>query len=116
MFDQLGIIEYDNDDIKAEELFEAAVECGAENVESDGNWHEITCQVEDFSTVRDGLAEKYGDAEGAKLGWKAKEPVVLDLEQAEKITRFIDVLEYDDDVQSVTGGFEIPDEIVEQME
>lgn len=116
MFDQIGLIEYPANVASNEDIFEAAAEAGADNVESDDEIHEIICDPNALSQVRDSLQEKYGDAETARLSWKAKEPVDLDLDKAEKILKFVEALEDNDDVQYVTGNFNVSDEIAEQLE
>lgn len=116
MFDQVGIIEYEGSVASADDMFEFAAEAGADNVESSDEWHEITCDPNNFSVVRDALVEKYGDPETAKLGWKPKEPVELDLEKAETILKLVDVLEDNDDVQFVYGNYIIPDDIADQLQ
>jgi len=115
MFDQVGLIEFVTSVASADEMFEAAVEAGADNVESDEDIYSVTCDPNDFSAVRDALVAKYGDPETARLSWQAKDPMELDLEKAEKVIRLVDSLEDDDDVQYVSGSFSISDEIAEQL-
>lgn len=116
MFDRVGLIEYPANVASADEMFEAAVEAGADNVESNDEWHEITSEMEAFNTVRDALVEKFGDPETACLVWKAKDPQSLNLEQAQKLMKLVDALEDLDDVQNVEGAFDIPDDVAEQLE
>lgn len=117
MFDKLGVIGYDGAIIKEDEMLEAAIDAGAENVESSEDWHEITTSVEDFIKVRDTLMEKFGEPKEASLKWVAKDPVVIDdLEKAEKIKKLLDALEDNDDVQNVYSNFETTDEIAEKLE
>ncbi|MDA0902270.1 MAG: YebC/PmpR family DNA-binding transcriptional regulator [Proteobacteria bacterium] len=115
MFDHVGLIEYEGNVASEDAMFEAAIEAGAQEVESSEDWHSVICSVEDFSTVRDALIEKFGDPKTAKLDWKAKDSVALTLEQAEKIIKLTDALEDCDDVQSVYGNFEIPDDVAEKL-
>jgi YebC/PmpR family DNA-binding regulatory protein len=115
MFDQVGIIEYAASVASGDAMFEAAVEAGAGNVESSEEIHEVTCDPNDFSTVREALITKFGDPETSRLGWKAKDAVELDLEKAEKILKLVDALEDDDDVQFVVGSFLIPDEVADKL-
>jgi YebC/PmpR family DNA-binding regulatory protein len=115
MFDQVGIIEYAVDVASGDAMFEAAVESGAGNVDSSDEIHEVTCDPNDFSSVREALIAKFGDPESSRLGWKAKDAAELDLEKAEKILKLVDALEDDDDVQYVVGSFLIPDEIAEKL-
>jgi len=115
MFEQVGLVEYPSGVASADDMFEMAAEAGADNVESDEEWHVVTCETTSLSEVRDMLTEKYGDPETARMAWKAKDPAELDLEKAEKIVKLIDVLEDNDDVQYVEGNFTIPDAIAEKL-
>jgi transcriptional/translational regulatory protein YebC/TACO1 len=96
-------------------MFEAALEAGAENVESTDEVHEITTAMEDMSTVRDALEEKFGPAESAGLTWKPANTVPLDEETAASLLKLIDVLDDSDDVQTVSGNFEIADDVLERL-
>lgn len=116
MFDHVGMVRFNGDVAGEEEMFEAALEAGADEVESDEESHVIFTQVENFTGSRDALIEKYGDPTSAKLIWKAKSPTeITDLDQAQKLMKMVDALEDLDDVQTVTGGFDFSDEIAEQL-
>tara|TARA_B100001564_G_scaffold295814_1_gene261079 strand:- start:878 stop:1624 length:747 start_codon:yes stop_codon:yes gene_type:complete len=115
MFDRIGLVELSADVADHDTIFEAAAEAGAEDVDSNDEFHVITCAPDELNVVRDALTDHYGDPETAKLAWRPKEPMELDLEQAEKIIKLIDALEDNDDVQDVTGNFIIPDDIAEQL-
>src|SRR6202000_3187868 len=72
MLERKGVVVYpakaaNGSAIGGDAMFEAALEAGADNVESGGGGHEITCAPDDFSRVRDALQAKVGDASGAKL-------------------------------------------------
>ncbi len=117
MFERVGIIEYPVSAASADAIFEAAVECGADNVESSEEAHNITCTIDDLTSVRDALIAKYGDPESARIGWVAKiTSEVANVEQAESILKLVDALEDLDDVQYVTGNFIVPDEIAEKFD
>lgn len=115
MFDQVGIIEYQASVASGDNMFEAIIEAGASDVESDDEMHVIYCDINEFAAVREALVAKFGDPESSRLGWRAKDAAELDLEKAEKIVKMVDSLEDDDDVQFVTGNFTIPDEIAEKL-
>lgn len=115
MFDQVGIIEYPADAAEDDAIFEAALEAGADNVESTAEIHEIICAVEAFSQVRDGLAETLGDAASAKLGWIPKSGTPLDEEKAAALIKLVETLEDNDDVQNVFHNAEIEDSILEKL-
>lgn len=115
MFDHIGLIEYEAKIASEEKMFEAALEAGATDVESNSDWHIITCETENFSYLRDALIAKFGDPKTAKLDWKPKNTVELDLESAQKILKLVDLLEDDDDVQLVTGNYIIADSVAEKL-
>jgi YebC/PmpR family DNA-binding regulatory protein len=116
MFDRVGLIQYKADAATADEMFEAALEAGAINCESDDEMHEITTESGDLNAVGEVLAAKFGESEEAKLDWIAKEPMVIDdVEKAEKILNLIENLEDNDDVASVSANFDIPDEIGQKL-
>lgn len=116
MFERVGLIQYPKEATSADAMFEAAVEAGADNAESDDYTHEIICNPDTFSSVRDALAEKFGDAETARLSWKPNDLIAInDVDQATKLMKLIDILEDNDDVQYVEGNYDIPDDIAEKL-
>ena len=94
---------------------EAAIEAGAEDVESGEDGHVIWCADADLSEVSTALEAALGEAEHAKLVWRPQTTTELDLEAAQSLMRLIEALEDDDDVQSVTANFEISDEVMAQL-
>lgn len=110
MFDHIGLIEYEAKVASEEIMFEAAIEAGASDVESNADWHIVTCATENFSQVRDALIAKFGDPTTGKLDWKPKNTIELDFETAQKILKLVDMLEDNDDVQLVAGNYIISDE------
>ena len=115
-FDRVGEIIFEESSISADDMFEMALEAGADNVESDDNIHEITCVMEELNTVSTALAESTGEEpKSAKLIWKAQNMITLDLDGATKLMKMIDVLEDLDDVQNVYGNYDIPDDVMEKL-
>jgi YebC/PmpR family DNA-binding regulatory protein len=115
MFDRVGVIGYEGSVASEDDMFEVAVEAGAESIESSKEWHEVICQPESLNKVRDALITKFGDPKEAKLDWRAKTTTELNLEQAQKVMKLVDMLEDNDDIQSVTGNFEIPNDVAEKL-
>lgn len=115
MFDRVGQIIYPKDKASADDMFEAAVEAGAENCESEGDIHEITTGAEDLAAVRDALEAKFGEAEKADLIWKPNTMSELDFDQAESLMKLVEALEDDDDVQTVTTNMDVSDDIMEKL-
>ncbi len=115
MFERVGQIVYPLSVGDADAMFEAAVEAGAENVESGDESHEITTPVDDFAAVRDALEEKLGEPERAGLAWVPQNTIPVNEEQAATLLKLIDVLEDNDDVQTVFANFDIADEVMERL-
>jgi len=115
MFERVGLIEYPSDVADADDMFEAALEAGAGDVESGEDGHEITCAPEDLGTVRDALVQSFGEPEAARLDWKPQNTVPLDEDAAASVLKFLDVLDDNDDVQRVAANFDISDEVMERL-
>jgi YebC/PmpR family DNA-binding regulatory protein len=109
-FDRLGLIEYPASAGDDEKVLEAAIEAGAEDVESDEDGHRIWTSVDSLHEVAKALEPMLGEAEGAKLAWKPQTEVEVRREQAQQLARLMEALDEDDDVQTVWGNERIPDE------
>ncbi|HEX8528087.1 YebC/PmpR family DNA-binding transcriptional regulator [Allosphingosinicella sp.] len=114
-FDRLGLIEFPASAASADQVFEAAIEAGAEDVESDEGGHEIWTTQESLHEVARALEQSLGAPESTRLAWRPQTPVDVDGAAAEQLVRLIDSLEDDDDVQTVWGNYEIPDEVMEKL-
>jgi YebC/PmpR family DNA-binding regulatory protein len=116
MFDRIGAIRYPASAAGAEAVFEAALEAGADNVESDDDGHEITCAPDDLAAVRDTLEAAFGTPEYARLDWRPQTSVpVADEDAARILMKLLDALEDNDDVQRVQANFDISDEIMARL-
>jgi len=115
MFDRIGLIVLDSDVGAADEVFEAAVDAGAENVEPSEDGHEITCAPDDLMKVRDALAERFGDPREASLTWKPQTTVSVEDETAASLIKLLDVLDDNDDVQRVSANFEVDDAVLARL-
>ncbi len=117
MFDRVGEITYPADAADADAMFEAALEAGAEEVESDEDGHAIYTDGADLHAVVEALTAALGkEPDNANLIWKPKEPIELDKDGAEKMMRLIDALEDNDDVQTVYGNYTIPESVLAELE
>ncbi len=114
-FDRLGLIEFPASAGSADHVFEAAIEAGAEDVESDEDGHEIWTAQEDLHGVAKALEAALGEPETVKLAWRPQTPVEVGEEDAGSLVRLIDALEEDDDVQTVWGNYEVSDEVMEKL-
>ena len=114
-FERLGLIEYPSGAGDEDKVLEAAIEAGAQDVESSEDGHEIWTAPEDLHEVAGNLEAALGEAESVKLAWKPSLTVEIDEGAAATLLRLVDTLDDDDDVQTVWGNYEIADEIMEKL-
>jgi len=116
MFSRLGEVTYPAKVASADAMLEGAIEAGADDVESGEEDHVILCAPDDLSAVRDALEATFGPSSSAKLVWRpATTAPVTDEEVAQSLFKFIDVLEDNDDVQTVYANFDIPDDLMAKL-
>ena len=115
MFDRIGSIQYPAAAASADEMFEAALEAGAQDVASDEDGHDVTCEPDDFNTVRDALEARFAGPEQAALAWRPQNTIELDEDGAEKLFRLLETLEDNDDVQTVSANFSVSDDIMSRL-
>jgi YebC/PmpR family DNA-binding regulatory protein len=115
MFDHVGVVEYDAAAASAEAMFEAAIEAGAEDVQSSDGGHEIYTAPDSLREVAKALEAKLGEPRRAALVWKPKNTVPVDDEQGEKLLALLESLNEHDDVQNVYANFEVSDAVVAKM-
>ena len=99
----------------ADTVMMAAIEAGAEDVESSEEGHVIYCADTDLNDVSTALEAELGESESTKLIWRPVTTTEMDLENMEKLMKLVDALEEDDDVQRVTTNFEASDEVMAQL-
>jgi len=114
-FDRMGLITYPAGAGDADRLFEAALEAGAEDVSSSDDGHEIWTATDSLHEVARALEPVLGEPEGAKLAWRPQTEVSVGETDAAQLMKLIDALEDDDDVQTVWGNYDVPDEVMEKL-
>jgi YebC/PmpR family DNA-binding regulatory protein len=114
-FDRLGLITYPAKDGDAEKVFDAALEAGAEDVESDDEEHRIWTALDSLHEVVRALEPVLGEAEGAKLAWRPHMQVGVAEDDARQLLKMIDTLDDDDDVQQVWGNYDVPEDVLERL-
>jgi YebC/PmpR family DNA-binding regulatory protein len=115
MFERKGVVRYPAKAASADAMFEAALEAGADNVESDAEFHEATSATEDFAQLRDKLEAKFGPPLEARLMWRPVSTAAVDGEAAERLLKMIEALEDNDDVQTVSANYEIADDVLTRL-
>jgi len=115
MFNRLGVVRYPAEAASADDMLEAAIEAGAENVDSSADGHEVTTAPDEIFAVRDALEARFGTPETARLEWRPTTSVTLDEERASGVLKLLDVLEDNDDVQNVYANFDIPEAVMTKL-
>ena len=114
-FERLGLIEYPASAGDEDTVLEAAIEAGADDIESDDDGHAIWTSVDVLHPVSRELEKALGEAVAVKLAWKPGLKVEMNAKDAATLLKLIDILDEDDDVQTVWGNYEISDEVMEQL-
>jgi YebC/PmpR family DNA-binding regulatory protein len=114
-FERKGMIEYPASAGGEDKVFEAAIEAGADDVESGEDGHTIWTEMEALHEVAKALEGSLGEAESVKLAWKPNLTVEVTDGDAQTLFKLVDALEDDDDVQTVWGNYEVSDEVMEKL-
>lgn len=115
-FERLGLIVYPASAGSEDKVLEAAMEAGAEDIQSGAEEHEIWTAADDLHEVASTLEKLLGEAETVKLAWKPNIMVDMDEAGAGTLFKLLDVLDDDDDVQTVWGNYEVSDEIMAKLD
>jgi YebC/PmpR family DNA-binding regulatory protein len=117
MFNRRGEIAYDAAAAgDFDTVFEAALEAGAEDVESgEDGVYTVTCAPDDFARVRDTMEEKLGPPQSAELTWRPMSTVAVDEEPAGSLFKLLDALDDNEDVQRVAANYEISDDVMARL-
>ncbi|MEO9685388.1 MAG: YebC/PmpR family DNA-binding transcriptional regulator [Tateyamaria sp.] len=116
MFDRKGVVSYPAAVGDADTVMMAAIEAGAEDVESSEDGHVIWCADTDLNDVSNALETELGESESTKLIWRPTTTTEMDVIAMQKLMKLVDALEDDDDVQQVTTNFEASDEVMAQLD
>jgi YebC/PmpR family DNA-binding regulatory protein len=114
-FERLGLIEYPASAGDEDKVLEAAIEAGADDVESDDDGHRIWTNINSLHQVAKALEPMLGEGEGAKLAWRPSTEVEVRGDDAQQLLKLMDALDEDDDVQTVWGNDKAPDEELERL-
>ena len=109
MWDRVGEIVYPATAASADKAMDAAIEAGADDVQSDEENHVILCAFEDIGDVSKALETSLGEALSVKTIWKPQNNIPVDEERAQSLMKLVAALEDDDDVQNVYANFEVDD-------
>ena len=116
MFDRMGEVVYPASVGDADTVMMAAIEAGADDVQSDEDNHVIYCLDTDLNDVSNALEKELGESESTKLIWKPNMTTELDIDGFTKLMKLLDILEEDDDVQRVTTNMDVSDDVMASFE
>ena len=114
-FERKGLIEYAGSAGDEDKVLEAAIEAGADDVESGEDGHSIWTDMESLHEVAGGLENSLGAPEAVKLAWKPNLTVEVAEGDAGTLFKLVDTLEDDDDVQTVWGNYTVSDEVMDKI-
>lgn len=116
MFQTKGIISYDTEKYSEEQIFEVALENGADDVTTTDGVIEVVTAPSDFANVLEAMQKAGFEQESAEVAKVADKTVALDSDKARKVLKIIDKLEELDDVQQVSSNLELPDDFEDSDE
>jgi transcriptional/translational regulatory protein YebC/TACO1 len=105
----------EGENLNEDQVMEAAIEAGAEDVQFDDGSAQVYTSMEDLWDVHQGLTEAGLNPAEAQLTRIPQNTIALDGKQAETMLKLMEMLEDNDDVQNVYANFDIPDEVFEKM-
>jgi YebC/PmpR family DNA-binding regulatory protein len=112
LFDRAGEISYPATAASGDDMLEAAIEAGADDVESGVDQHLVSCAPDRLNAVRDRLEARFGPAASARLAWRPKTTAPIDEDAAPALFKLLETLEDSDDVQSVYANFDVSEDVL----
>jgi YebC/PmpR family DNA-binding regulatory protein len=115
-FERRGVVIVPAEGVDEDELFLAAADGGADDVDRDGSVFQVTSAPEALAAVREAIDGAGFTVDSAELMMVPKNTVAVDDEaKAKQVMRLIDTLEDNDDVQEVFANFDIPEQVLEAV-
>jgi YebC/PmpR family DNA-binding regulatory protein len=115
MFTHVGEITYSAAAGSADAILEAAIEAGAEDVQSDARAHLVTCTFDSLGSVAGALEARLGEAQSVRAVWRPNLTTPVDEENAQAVLKLVHALEDDDDVQGVFANFEVSEDVMRRL-
>ena len=115
MFDRVGLVVYDAAVASEDAMMEAAIEAGADDVQSGEEGHEVITGMESLRDVAKALETRFGEPRKAALVWRPQNSIDVDDEAGEKILKLMDSLDDNDDVQTVYSNASFSDALMAKL-
>ena len=116
MFNRVGVITYPLDKGSADDMLEVALDAGADEVDTDEEEHEFLCSPDNFTAVRDALEARLGPAASSGIFFRPQNTNPVKDDVGETLIKLLETLDDHDDVQRVTGNYELSDALMAKME
>jgi len=116
MFEQKGVLSVSVGDVDGDTLLEVVIEAGADDLRTFDDLYEITCEPSAFSAVREALERNGITPQTAEVTNIAKQNVTPSLTDARQTMKLMEELEEHDDVQTVSANFDIPQELLAEIQ
>jgi YebC/PmpR family DNA-binding regulatory protein len=114
-FDRLGSIEFETSAATGDDMLEASIEAGADDVESGEEGHTVYCHPDELHQVAKALEARFGEPRNVQIVWRPKSEVPIDEETGQKLLRMVDALEELDDVQQVYANFDVAEDVLQRL-
>ena len=115
LFDRAGLVRFAREAASSDEIFEAALEAGADDMDSDEAGHDVLTAPEDLHAVREALERSIGEPQAARLIWKPQTLVPVAEEPATVLFKLLEALDDHDDVQNVSANYDVSDEVLARL-
>ena len=114
-FKQVGVIRIDKKKISDNNILELAINVGAEDCSSNGKYHEVIIEKDNFYKVKLKIEKEIKEFISSGIEWLPKNKISLDLEKTKSVLNFLETLEDDDDIQYVYANLEIDNNMEEKI-
>ncbi|MBF0386047.1 MAG: YebC/PmpR family DNA-binding transcriptional regulator [Candidatus Omnitrophica bacterium] len=115
LFSKKGVINIEKSKISEEALMEIALDAGAEDIGTDGSFHEVTCSPATYEAVKKALNDKNVPIASEELSMVPSSYIKLVGDQAKQLLDLMESLEDQEDVQNVYANFDIPEEEMDKI-
>ncbi len=114
-FSRVGLIKYPPEAGNEDKIMEAAIDAGAQDIESSEVGHDIYCEPDDLHDVQKSLEDRLGEPESARLDWRPLNTIGVSESDAQTLFGLLNALDDSDDVQHVAANFDIDDDVMARL-
>jgi YebC/PmpR family DNA-binding regulatory protein len=113
MFERKGVFSVAKSDATEERLFEVTLEAGADDVKDLGETFEVTCAADAYFAVSEALQQASIAPQSSEITRISGSTVAVDGDNARRVLKLIDALEENEDVQTVTANYDMPESVLQ---